>query len=327
MRVFDWVDRLGLDVRRLEYAGLSNNRPRTLLARPLVTARAELRSRLESRHASHLVLSREASPFSSGGLEARILRSAEHGVYDFDDALFNDPGHGVRALFSKAQKCNSAVRAADHVIAGNEYLAEWAALRNRQVTLIPSCVDVEAYKRKEDWRIGGAPRLVWMGSPSTEKFLLSVAPALLQVHSATGARLLVISGAGKGSLGPLDKIVDRTQWTIDSFTDVIASSDIGISPLADTPYARGKCAYKILQYAASGVPIVGSPVGANNLALRRLHGMSATTIDDWIGALLEMISSSASERMARGVAGRRAVEQHYSFNSWESTWRKVVLGE
>ena len=326
VRVLDWIDELGLDADVVDYGGLANNRPGTLMKHPLTTLRGEIRVRRGMRSDSRLVLSREASPFSLGGLEASLLKRAAYGVYDFDDALFHDRGVGVRRLFSKARKCEAAVVAADHVIAGNDYLAEWVQKKNCAVTVIPSCVNPAKYAVKSSWAIDGSPRLVWMGSQSTEVFLESISEALLFVHQSRGARLTVVSGSGQRSLGSLDRMVDRVSWTPTTYTTVLASADIGISPLADTPYARGKCAYKLLQYGASGLPVIGSPVGANELALRRLRGLAPKSVDEWADALCELIDATSSAREVRGRAGRSAVAAHYSFEAWAPTWRATVFG-
>lgn len=326
VRVFDWIDKLGLDARILDYSRQSNNRPVTLLRHPIKTLNGEVRNRTGVGPSDRVIISREASPFSTGGLETSLLRKASYGVYDFDDALFNDHRSGLQTLLSKAHKCEAAVNAADHVIAGSDYLAEWASTRNSHVTLIPSCVSPESYLQKSSWKIDGRPRLVWMGSRSTEGFLTSISAALLHVHRVRGARLTVVSSPGQRSLGDLDVMIDRIPWSISTFSTVLASADIGLGPLKDTLYARGKCAYKLLQYAASALPVIGSPVGANDLALKRFQGLAPTSRDEWVDALCEVIDESPTDRESRGLTARHAVESHYSFDAWASTWRRTVLG-
>jgi len=325
VRVFDWIDELGLDARVLDYSQLSNNRPSTLLSHPVRTLRGEIRNRTGARSPGRLVISREASPFSVGRLESRLLRQAGHGVYDFDDALFNDHRSGLLRPLGKARKCETAVRAADHVIAGSDYLADWASTRNRHVTLIPSCVNPGSYRPKTSWSVPGKPRLVWIGSRSTEVFLASISAALLHAHRTRGARLTVVSSPAESSLGDLDVMVDRVPWSMSTFSTVLASADIGLAPLEDSPFARGKCAYKLLQYGACALPVVGSPIGANELALARFHGLAPTSADQWTDALLQMIDESSADRESRGTAARKAVESYYSFGAWASTWRRVVL--
>jgi glycosyltransferase involved in cell wall biosynthesis len=119
--------------------------------------------------------------------------------------------------------------------------------------------------------------------------------------------------------------MNREIWTPTSYAVQLASGDIALAPLNDDPFARGKCAYKVLPYAATGLPMVGSPVGANHLALERFSGWAATSHDDWVDALGEAIDSSADARAVRGTQGMSAVRTHYSFDAWSDEWRAAVL--
>jgi glycosyltransferase involved in cell wall biosynthesis len=269
-------------------------------------------------------LSREASPWSTGGVEARLLREATRGVYDLDDALFEDQ-LGWRRLLGKRQKVEMAAACADVVIAGNSVLADFAAQHGRDVRLIPTCVQPGQYLPKASYDMTGPPTLVWLGSPSTEAYLTSIAPALREVHRRTGARVQVISAASDTDVPGLEGLMDRVTWTPTTYAAHLAEADVALAPLSDDPFARGKCAYKLLQYAATGLPVVGSPVGANQLALERFSGWSATTSDDWIDALGEAIDSPANLREARGRQGMSAVRTHYSFDAWADEWRAAVL--
>jgi len=246
-------------------------------------------------------------------------------VYDFDDALFHDQSP-MRRLLGTKDKCRQAVAAADLVIAGNDYLANWAEAHNPDVRVIPSCIDPRDYTPKTDWTItGNAPELVWLGSPATEHYIAQIAPALLEINRRTGAVLTVISGpAHNARLGPLNQMLRRIPWDIGTFASTMTNADVAIAPLDDTPYSRGKCAYKLLQYAAAGLPIVGSPVGANSLALERFSGVAVTNLNDWVYALLAMIGVTSSERHVHGATGIRAVNKHYSFTAWSSVWQDAV---
>lgn len=323
MRVYDWLDHLGLSAAEVhDYRGAADNRPMSLLRNPTGTVAAEARTRRVSARGS-LLISREASPLSSGRLEVRLLRAAEHGVYDVDDALFHDTGAGVRRVLSKAKTFARAVGAADVVIAGNDYLAERASRTAQRVVVIPSCVEPDAYRVKDDYEVGPQPRIVWVGSPSTEAYLRGIAPALLKVNRITGARLLVVS-AGAASLGPLDAMTDRLPWTRTTVSDLASTVDVAIGPLTDTPYARGKCAYKLLQYAACGLPMVASPVGANRTALDVLGGVAASTTAEWVEALVGLSTASTADRAERGRTARHHVEAHYSFGRWADEWVAAV---
>jgi glycosyltransferase involved in cell wall biosynthesis len=325
VRALDWLRFLGLEAQVLDYLGTPNVRPGTLLRQPwgVITAERRLRSLRREDPWERLLVSRSMGPFTRGRLEAALLERAGWGVYDFDDALYADSRGGVHRFFGEAAGWSTAVRGADLVIAGNAALAEAAAALNPEVRVIPSCVDPQAYPRKSSYTIGAVPRLIWLGSPSTEPYLQAVASALLQVHRLTGARLTVVSG-GQRSLEELDVMTDRVTWNGSRTDALLAEADCGIMPLPDNPFSRGKCAYKLLQYGAAGLPAVASPIGVNADVIGQLDGLAPAAADSWVDALLGVLREPEARRRARGQAARRAVEDHYSFDAWRSEFLRAL---
>jgi glycosyltransferase involved in cell wall biosynthesis len=329
IRVFGWLERLGVPASVHSYIGRANARAGTLLRRPVSTADAERRLRVAARGSHGLVLlHREASPLSDGAVEERILRSAEFSAYDIDDATQWDwgDGHPVRRMIPKAAKTIRAVHHADRVVAANNELAEWASCWARDVVVIPSCVSPEAYETKWTYEASDPPRLGWIGSPATEHYLRSIAPALLEIHRRTGARLTVIS-SGHRSLGALDVMVDRVRWTRTGAEWILGRWDVGIMPLAEGLYERGKAGYKLLQYGAARLPTVGSPVGVNTEILAAMGAPSPRSTGEWIDALAGMLEAGASSREELGARARRLVEDGYSYATWERRWREAVMPE
>jgi glycosyltransferase involved in cell wall biosynthesis len=325
VRLDDWFRFLGAEATHHRYAGLNNNRPRSIAAHPAAVTHAEFALRRLDVSGGRVILSREASPFSRGHVEARLLRNADHGVYDFDDALFDDRSV-ISRLFGAQEKYRRIAAAADIVIAGNCYLANWAEHHSKNVRVVPSCVDPRDYAPKVDWSItGDVPALLWLGSPATEHYVAQIAPALLEVNRRTGALLTLVSGPShNASLGLLNQMIRRIPWSIGTFASAMARADVAIAPLDNSPYSRGKCAYKLLQYAATGLPIVGSPVGANQLALQRFNGLETRSMDDWIQGLTQVLGESVSKRAERGTAGLTAMQTYYSFGAWSSQWREAT---
>jgi glycosyltransferase involved in cell wall biosynthesis len=326
VRVREWLEHLDVDHDIHDYLGLGHSQPSALIPRPTGIARAERDLRTVARRGTDvMLLHREASPLSRGSIEERLLRSAAVAVFDFDDALQWD--HGVdsrlRGIAPKSLKCLRAVRAAHRVIAGNTVLADWASEWSQDVVVIPSCVNPRDYAPKHDYSVQDPPRLGWVGSPSTEQFLQLTAPALVEVHRRTGARLTVVS-RGRANLGPLDAMVDRVDWASDTVAAELASFDVGIGPLRDTLLARGKCAYKLLQYAATGLPMVATPVGANRDVLQATGGGAAWTTDEWVDLLDGLLAATTDERSIAGNRARAAVESQYSFDAWANTWLTTV---
>ncbi|KRB36250.1 glycosyltransferase [Microbacterium sp. Root180] len=321
VRVFDWLADLGLRSEPQTYLDTSTNSPRDLLMHPLAVARAESRLRRLSRSVGGrtLLLSRQASPLSRGGVEEALLRRAKWSAYDVDDAL-----HVLdRGTFAKARIWRRAAAAAGVVIAGNDILADAASTVSRNVVVVPSCVEPDDYRRKSDYSQSETPRAVWIGSPATEQYLSSLAPALLRVHRSHGLRLTLISAGDRG-LGELDQMVDRIAWSPDGFATALSGADVGIMPLPDNPWTRGKCGYKLLQYSAAALPIVASPVGVNREIIAGASGLAASSVDDWAGALQQIIDEPEAARRMRGEAGLRMVRDHYSFAAWRDVWRRAV---
>lgn len=333
VRVHGWLPHLTSPVRVLDYAGLPAHTFGQLARHPTTVMNAEWHTRWMARtRFDRVMVHRETSPFSAGGLTEQVMTHARLSVYDFDDAIMwtddlstnrrLSPAGLARAVWSKSTACRRSVAAADRVIAGSAVLAEWAAQHNRDVRLIPSCIEPAEYRVKVDYAPKAAPRLVWLGSPATEYNVVQIAVPLLRIHRACGARLTVIS-AGDADLGPLAGMVDRVAW-YPGVESTLASYDLGIMPLTDDRYERGKCAYKILQYAAAGLPVVASPVGANAEALQVLGQAAGTTADQWVDAVADILGASVSERAALGRAARTAVVEHYSYSAWSSRWRAAV---
>ena len=325
VRLYDWFRFIRVEPTYHDWAGLTNNRPRSIAAHLAAVARAEFALRNLDVSGQRVLLSREASPFSRGDSEERLFAKAAHAVYDFDDGLFDDPSP-IRRLIGSHDKCRRATAAADVVIAGNDYLANWAEPHSKDVRVIPSCIDPSDYAPKADSTIrGDVPSLVWLGSPGSEHNIAHIAPALLEINRRTGALLTLISGPdSNASLGHLNQMVRRVPWKIETFASAMTEADVAIAPLDGSAYSRGKCAYKLLQYAATGLPIVGSPIGANQLALRRFKGIEALSIDDWVHGLSQVLAGTAASRAAVGATEQIAVQTYYSFEAWESQWRDAV---
>lgn len=326
VRIHDWLKYLDISAsRNYSYVGGSNNSISTLVSKipAVLRAERELRRLARSPIADTLLMSREASPLSNGVVEARLLRNAALSVYDFDDAIFHSAAPFPYNLYPKDKVWLRAVSAADRVIAGNEWLAEESSRHNSAVTMIPSCVDPAEYDRKTDYSLTDRPTLLWMGSPATEPFLDELSGPLLAVNEEIPIRLEVVS-AGNRSFGKLDAIVQRTPWTADSYGTRMVSSDLGIMPLPDNEFTRGKCAYKILQYGAAALPVMGSPVGTNKLVLDQMGAAAPTSPSEWKTAILDFLKSSDSDRRQLGQAAHRVVLQKYSFDAWATVWRQTL---
>ncbi len=257
-----------------------------------------------------LWIEKECLPWFPAWLERLLLRGRPY-VLDFDDAIFHNydlhRSALVRRLFGR--RIDRLMQGAQMVVAGNRYLAERAtAAGARWVEVVPTVVDADRYAAKTSYAGAQPPRIVWIGSPSTASYLQDLAAPLRALAERAPFRLRVI-GSGALSLPGVD--LELLPWSADTEARLVAECDIGIMPLRDTPWERGKCAYKLIQYMACGLPVVASPVGANReVVAEGVSGFTAGCADAWLAAL-ERLLGDAALRQRLGQAGRRRVEETY----------------
>jgi glycosyltransferase involved in cell wall biosynthesis len=193
------------------------------------------------------------------------------------------------------------------VIAGNEYLAEHARRYNAHVEILPTGLDVGAYPVRTPRENDGLLRLVWIGGGSVLKHLRGIVPALEELgRRFPQVRLRIVSNE---FLDLKSMPVEQRPWSRETEVADLVSSDIGLAPLTDDPFTRGKCAFKILQYQAAGLPVVASPVGVNEQYVRDgATGFLVRDLSQWIDRLAALIENP-DLRLALGRAGRRDVEK------------------
>jgi glycosyltransferase involved in cell wall biosynthesis len=239
-------------------------------------------------------------------------------AYDFDDALY------LGSILPRNRRFGWLKREADHwlsyvrnarlVIAGNAHLAERARDHARSVEVVPTCVDpprqpIRSHGEQEVVTIG------WIGSPSTVDQLRTVFPVIEALNKdRVRARLVVVGGDGLDFHAPW---LDARPWDLAREPEDLASFDIGVMPMPDTDWTRGKCGYKLLQYFSAGVPAVASPVGVNRRIVgeQTERGLLASTTEEWGAALAELVRDHEARR-EMGEAARRFVESEYSYQRW-----------
>jgi glycosyltransferase involved in cell wall biosynthesis len=232
-------------------------------------------------------------------------------VVDYDDAIFHRYGlhKSISVRRFLGEKIDKVMRGAAAVVAGSPYLFEHArAVGASTVVLVPTVVDMRQYDPLPQ-RPAQSFTMVWIGSPSTQNYLKSIEPALAEV-SHEGARLKAIGVSPDFNLK--DVVLERLRWTEATEARMLSDADVGIMPLTDDPWSRGKCGFKLVQYMASGLPVVASPVGANtSIVLDGISGFLAADLPSWV-ASLRALRADARRRSAMGMAGRRRAEQLYS---------------
>lgn len=258
----------------------------------------------------------EALPWMPWRVEGALWPRGVPVVADYDDAIFHryDLHRSLAVRRALGRKVDHVMARANLVTAGNEYLAERAhAAGAKRVEIVPTVVDLEAYHvaHKPD---DATPTIGWIGTPSTwNEYMEPLMPTFTSAAADGGARVVAV-GAGKAaSPHPL---LDIVTWSEETEVTQIQAMDIGVMPLADTPWARGKCGYKLIQYMACGLPVIASPVGVNSEIVEHgVNGFLASTELEWRQAL-DRLLADAGLRRRMGIEGRRKVELRYSLQKW-----------
>lgn len=279
----------------------------------------------QAAQADVVVLQRKLLPF----WQLRLLRkNAKCLIYDFDDALFFRDWEARKSPTSWQRLAHfwATLYAADAVIAGNDYLQEQAAsfVDPEKVHLIPTCLAPGRYPLAEHRRRGAEAKLVWIGQRSTLSSLEHAQPSL----AAAGARLpglelRVICDQFPAIAGL--QVVERLWSEATEATDV-ADADVGISWLPDHPWSLGKCALKVLQYMAAGLPVVANPIGIHSqLIVHGETGYLASTPEEWAAAI-QRLANHPELRQRMGHAARQRVTCDHSVSRWAGEFADLITG-
>lgn len=310
--------REGIDIEEFA-SGLGQYPPRVRWVRPF-WALALLAERLPDVVMSHrydaVLLQREImSSFVT--LEPLTTRPR---ILDVDDAIFLQRGGGFARRLAELS---------DRIICGNNYLAERFGRWNMNVDIVPTAVDTERYHVNAEPKLSDSPLVIgWIGTSGNYKYLYGIEGALAKVMCAHPSARLKVVGDRLPEFRHLSlERVDFVPWSEASEVNAIQSMDIGIMPLEDSPWARGKCSFKMLQYMATGLPVVVSPVGMNAevLTLGEL-GIGATTEKQWVDGLIALLENRTL-RARFGSEGRRVVEFSFSIHVLAPQIARSLRGE
>jgi glycosyltransferase involved in cell wall biosynthesis len=254
---------------------------------------------------------REAALLGPPVFEWLIKRARVPMVFDFDDAIFvsyRSPSNGYLSYLKFAAKTKTICRLASHVMVGNPYLEEYARQFNPRVTIVPTTIDTDKYTMEAKAPVE-VPTIGWTGSFSTVQHLDTLAGALQKLAKRDRFRLRVI-GTPEYHLEGVD--LEVMKWRSESEVDDLRQIDIGVMPLPNDNWSKGKCALKALQFMALGIPTVCSPVGVNaDIIQNGENGFIAGSEEEWVEKLSRLLRS-AELRMRLGRAGHATVEQKYS---------------
>lgn len=259
-------------------------------------------------------------------VEARLFAAfCRRCIFDFDDAIYvRKPrrlGEAADESRWRRRKFAATCRLADETVAGNGVLAQAARATARAVTILPTSIDVARYA-PTNAAPGAGLIVAWIGSPENLVYLQMIRPALARLAARNPAlRLRVICSAFPDwPEVPIERIV----WDEAREAAALAGAHVGIMPLSDDAWTRGKCAFKLLQYMAAALPCVASPIGANTEAvIDGVTGYHAADERQWEERLQALIES-AGLRARLGAAGRVHVERHYAMSAYRSRYLEVL---
>lgn len=247
--------------------------------------------------------------------EMLLARSGTPMVYDFDDAIYTDPTGGsapLRRLLRSDWRVPALCRRADLVSVGNHFLETWVRPHNPSVVVWPTTISMAAYRQKPPSDPSRRPVLGWTGSGSTAYYVKNLLPLLRKLRQTVDFEMLVV-----GAEIDLGDLPGRCMpWSSETELASVHAMDVGIMPLDDDEWSRGKCALKALQYLAAGVPAVVSDVGVNRDAVP--DGKAGFVVDDeqgWLDRLGRLLSDPQL-RLEMGQRGRAHVRAHFSAEAW-----------
>ena len=269
----------------------------------------------------------EFLPWTPWFIEKLFLPRGVPIISDYDDAIFHRyDSHKykwVRVLLGS--KISKIMNKSNLVIAGNTYLSDYAINNGSKNTkIVPTVVDLDNYKVASYNKNNDKVRIGWIGTPTTFDLYLKEHLPMLESLVATDKCQIMIMGANK-NFSKSDSVIDFIEWSEKTEISFIQSLDIGIMPLNDSPWSRGKCGYKLIQYMACGIPVVASSIGVNSFIVNNnVNGYLVNKKEEWIKVLKILVKDSALRRQM-GDEGRKIVELRFSLQFWAPIIRDMLL--
>ena len=269
---------------------------------------------------------REAFPIGGAFFERLVWLLGKKIIFDFDDAIFSPSVSKTNSFVEKLKshkKIITIIKISSFVIAGNAYLADFARQYNKNVLVIPTSIDTERYAYPE--RIYEKKEIVigWMGSFTTVEFLSmlkNVFVALSRKFSNISFKII----GGSFSMDGLSNVVSKA-WSLTDELDDLKSIDIGIMPMPDNQWTRGKCGFKAILYMSMAIPSVCSDVGVNKeIIADGVNGFLADTEKEWIDKLSLLIKDGIL-RKNLGLAGQKTIEERFSVRVNSKRFLETIL--
>jgi glycosyltransferase involved in cell wall biosynthesis len=276
-------------------------------------------------HYDKIVIEKELFPYFFSWFEWLLYFFGVKYIVDFDDAIFHNYDKSTNKLirFFLSDKIDKVMRSSFCVTAGNAYLAKRAIKAGaKRVEIIPTVIDINRYSLKQT-HIKSKLVIGWIGSPSTFQYVKEIESVLVELRSTYDIEVHIIGAKGNLDLGPAVKYIP---WTESTEVAGILKFDIGIMPLKDTLWEKGKCAYKLIQYMACGIPVIASPIGMNvEVVCEHKNGFLASEKSHWLKSIEKYIND-IDLRKIHGFHGRKIVENKFCLQVTQTQILQIIKG-
>jgi len=269
-----------------------------------------------------VIIEKELFPYFPSLFEYLLRKLSVKFITDYDDAIFHNYDLNknlvVKLLFKN--KIENVMKFSTCVIAGNSYLAKKAKIsKSKRIEVIPTVIDLQRYEKTSTNHKVKKPTVIgWIGTPTTFVYLVSLTNVLKEILHLYDVEIHIIGV--KGDLG-ISNGVRYIDWKESTEVENILNFDIGIMPLKDSNWERGKCSYKLIQYMACKLPIIASPVGMNlEVIENNVNGFLAKTDEEWVESFKTYLESP-DLRKEHGENGYKLVKKKYCI---QRTYKKMI---
>ena len=271
---------------------------------------------------------REALMTRSVFFEKQFRKSKAKLVFDFDDAIWHFDISEANKKFGWLKdpgKTAKIISMCDLIIAGNKYLADYAKHHNDNVVIVPTTIDTNEYVKVKFDKPETKICIGWSGSITTIKHFEYALPFLKELKKKYGEKIY-IKVIGDSTYENKELGIKGIAWNKENEIEELSTFDIGIMPLPDDEWAKGKCGLKGLQYMALEIPCVMSPVGVNSEIISDgVNGYLANNNNEWVEKISLLIENQELRKQI-GTEARKTVEQKYSVNSQKEKYLSLLMG-
>lgn len=264
-----------------------------------------------------IIIEKELVTFMPFFMERMLLRGCKF-ILDYDDNINARYQVGFVRIFLSDKIIKMGNIACGITVGNHWYMEFYEKVDQSKIYYLPTVINRDLYLKEKPVRQDNSLKIVWIGSLSTVKYLKSIDQVLIDLQSKYNFKLKVI-----GAKIDLKCNVEFAEWNSRTEIDELMLSDIGIMPLEDTNWEKGKCGFKLIQYMASGLPVVASYSNANSEIINEDCGFIAKNQIDWYNHL-SLLLSSPSLREHLGSNGRKRIYEHYSYQTWSPKFINVL---